>query len=137
VMPVRRSVWVCAATWGGVGVCGCGWVVRWFCCPFCYCMSDVLAAMGCSGLLVSGGLLSKGHLVWLVRHRANTVVLCLALAWQPCDIQRHSGLCSCVAGVGCCVAVRRCRSVLGCGALRHRSGRCVGGWALFFFFFAD
>jgi hypothetical protein len=117
VMPVRRSVWVCAATWGGVW--GVGWS-RWFCSPYGCCRFCVLEVVVSSGLLVSGGLLSKGHLLLFLLHRANTPVLCLAPAWQRADTLRHSGVCPCGVGVGCCVAVRICRSVMGCGASSHR-----------------
>lgn len=61
---------VCGGVLCWLGVGGCvgqvGGCVRWFCFLLRCCMICVLVAVDCWGLLVLGGLLSKGRLVLLV-----------------------------------------------------------------------
>jgi hypothetical protein len=83
----------------------------------------VLVAVGCLGLLVLGGLLSKGRGVWQALYISNRLLRCLSLSWLLCGRCSRSGSCPCGVGVGCCVVVRMGRSVMGCDVLRHRSNR--------------
>lgn len=89
-------------------------------------MTCGLGLVGLLGLLGSHGLLSIGHLGVNLRHIANTLWLCLSPVWLLCDMCGHSGFCLCGVGVVFLFVFRIDRSVMGCGAVFHRSGRCVG-----------
>jgi hypothetical protein len=79
-------------------------------------MTCALVVVGIPCLLVLGGLLSTGHLLWLLVHITNRPVRYPVPAWQRVCTLRHSGSCPCGVGVGCCVAVHMNRIVMGCGA---------------------
>ena len=89
-------------------------------------MTCALGLVGLWGLLGSHGLLSIGHLVCILRHIANILWLCLAPVWLLCDMCSHSGSYPYGVGVVFLFVFRIDRSVMGCGAVFHRSGRCVG-----------
>lgn len=88
-------------------------------------MTCVLGLVGLLGLLVSHGLLSIGHLVCILRHIANILWLCLAPVWLLCDMCGHSGSCLYGVGVVFLFVFHIDHSVMGCGAVFHRLGRCV------------
>ena len=115
---VLLSVWLSGV--GGVVV------VRRLVCFLAYCcMTCAQGLVGYWCLLGSHGLLSIGHLVLILHHRASTLLLCPLPAWLLCDMQNRSVICLCVFGVVFLFLFHIDRSVMGCGAVFHRLGRCV------------
>lgn len=125
---VRGQVgfWGCVCGVGCVGVSmGLVSLLVMFCFLLRCCMICVLVAVGCVGLLVLGGLLSTGRRHGLVVCRSNRSLLFLSRSLLLCDMCCRSGSCPYGVVVVFRVGFGRCRSVMGCGAVPHRLGRCV------------
>ena len=94
----------------------------------------MLGLVGYGGLPVSGDLPATGRLGVRLHHKSSSVLRSRVLPWLLSCMCGRSGVCAGVVGVDFRVGFGRCRSVMRCGVVRHRSGRCVGVWASVLFF---